>query len=231
MKMTDLKKFLNKIGIEPKNPAIYAQALTHLSAVSSNFDSYERLEFLGDSVIGMIISDFLFRTFPGKEEGELTRVKATVVSREVLGEKARQLGFEKFLAVDTARVREGGVAEFSILSDCFEAVTGALLIDRGYRMCRKFVLQHLKDECMAMRDSIGPTDHKSRLQEMWQEKYKEPPEYTIVDQTGPDHSRTFTIEVRYKKKVLGRGAGTSKKKAEQDAAHDALEKIKRKSKN
>ncbi|HEX9745419.1 MAG TPA: ribonuclease III [bacterium] len=226
--MKRFEQFLVKIGIEPKDMSVYRRALTHLSAADNFGESYERLEFLGDSVIGMIISDFLIREYPEKGEGELTRIKATVVSREVLGEKARSMGVDRHLRVDTARVRNGGDAEFSILSDCFEALTGALLLDRGYMACKKFVLMHLKDDCIAMKDIEGPTDFKSKLQEIWQQEYKEPPEYHVVRESGPDHSKTFSIEVRYNGKKLGIGSGKSKKKAEQSAAENALKKLNKK---
>lgn len=217
-----LRKYLISIGIEPRDIEIYRKAFTHISVAREPSDSYERLEFLGDSIIGMVISDYLCSKFPQKEEGELTRIKASVVSRETLGMKAKEIGLGKFLKVDTARVRDGGSAEVSILSDCFEGLVGAYFIDRKYGKTRKFILNHLADECLKFENSDSPKDFKSRLQELWQHEYKRLPEYVVVKSEGPDHSKTFFVEVRYEGKLLGKGRGSSKKRAEQEAAKDAL---------
>jgi ribonuclease-3 len=178
-------------------------------------------------VIGLVVSDFLCRKYPFKEEGELSRIKATVVSRENLGLVAGKLGVEKHLRVETARVREGRKAEFSIMGDVFESLVGAIFVDRGYRAARKFILEHLKEACLIAGENEGPIDYKSSLQEIWQERYKEPPAYNVVSETGPDHAKVFTVEVRWKSRLLGRGDGSSKKRAEQEAAKCALEKEKK----
>jgi ribonuclease-3 len=220
--MSKLSRFLRKIGIEPRDMSLYSRALTHISAARNYFDSYERLEFLGDSIIGMVVGEFLFGQFPEKEEGELSRIRAMVVSGETLGAKALELGLDRFLRADTVRVREGEQAELSILADCFEATVGAVFADRGYRHARSFVLRHLRDECLKLKEMVGPSDDKSRLQELWQQRYKEPPEYVVASEKGPDHDKVFTVEVRYKGRVLGKGTGSSKKRAEQEAAHKAM---------
>jgi ribonuclease III len=223
--MVSLKSYLEELGIEPKDISIYRRAFTHQSSAATPQDSYERLEYLGDSVIGMVVSDFLYRTFPDKEEGELSRIKASSVSREALGNKAEDLKIEKLLRVETARVRQGSRAEFSILGDTFEALVGAIFADRGYRLARKFILENLKDVCLKAAEREGPIDFKSRLQELWQQRYKEPPTYRVASESGPDHDKVFTVEVRHKGKLLGRGQGSSKKRAEQEAASAALEKL------
>jgi len=221
--MPRLLRFLNKLGIEPKDQSIYRRAMTHSSAAKTPSDSYERLEFLGDSVIGFVVSDFLFGRFPDKEEGALSRIRATVVSRESLGAKALELGLDKYMRADTVRVRGGEQAEFSILADSFEALVGAIFADRGYRMARSFVLKHLRKECLGLQELQGPLDYKSRLQEHWQQKCKETPEYEVVREVGPDHNKIFTVEVRYHGRLLGTGKGQSKKRAEQEAAREAYE--------
>ena len=221
--MVSLKNYLEELGIEPKDISIYRRAFTHLSSAASPAESYERLEYLGDSVIGMVISDFLYRKFPEKEEGELSRIKASAVSREALGKKAEDLKLEKLLRVETARVRQGSRAEFSILGDTFEALVGAIFADRGYRLARAFVLRSLKDVCLVAAENEGPIEYKSRLQELWQQRYKEPPTYRVASESGPDHDKVFTVEVRYKGRLLGKGQGSSKKRAEQEAAQAALE--------
>jgi ribonuclease III len=220
--MEKLKRFLNEIGIEPKNLAHYRRALTHLSAAENPSESYERLEFLGDSVTGVVISKLLFEQFPDKEEGDPSRIRAQIVSRESLGAKAVELHLDDYLRAKTVRIREGGVAEFSIMSDCFEAIVGAIFADRGYTQAKSFILRHLKTECIALKDMHGPCDAKSQLQELWQQRYKEPPEYVVVSEKGPDHNKIFSVHVLYKGKVLGKGKGSSKKRAEQDAAMAAV---------
>lgn len=230
--MKRLAAFLKKVGIEPKDLSLYRRALTHISAAVNHHDSYERMEFLGDSIIGMVIGDFLFRKFPDKEEGALSRIRAMVVSRETLSEKALEMGIDKRLRADTVRIRGGEQVEMSILADAFEALVGAVFADRGYREARKFVLRHLRDECMKLKDMEGPSDYKSRLQEYWQQKYKDTPEYYTIYEKGPDHNKVFSVAVKYHGRRLGKGIGSSKKRAEQEAARDALEreakKIKRK---
>jgi len=222
--------FLKRLGIEPRDMSQYVRAFTHISATVDPSGSYERLEFLGDSVLGMIISDLLYRSFPEKEEGDLSRIRAMVVSQEALSEKAEQLGFEKHLKADTVRTREGKQTEPSILADSFEALVGAIFIDRGYLCARNFILLHLKEDCLELRDMHGPSDYKSQLQEIWQHKYKETPEYRVITEVGPDHRKVFTIEAYYNGKILGKGSGTSKKKAEQEAAREAVTKEKKKQK-
>jgi len=218
-----LVRFLKKIGIEPKNIGLYARAFTHISSASSQDENYETLEFLGDSVIGMVVSEYLFKKFSGKNEGELSRIKALVVSSETLGAKAEELGFEKLMNVATAQVRGGGEIEFSILADCFEAFVGAIFADRGYRKAKAFIIGQLREKCDELRDMVGPSDYKSRLQELWQDRFKKTPKYEVIIESGPDHAKEFTVEVSFGGKVLGEGSGSSKKRAEQEAAKVALE--------
>ena len=228
--MYSLRRFLKKLGIEPRDLSVYRRALTHVSTAENHFESYERLEFLGDGISGMVIGDFLFRKFPCKEEGDLSRIRALVVSQESLGSKAVELGLDKHLRADTVRIREGGGAEFSIMADCFEAMVGAVFADRGYRAARDFVLRHLGEQFMDLQEMEGPFDCKSRLQELWQQMYKDTPEYKVVSEKGPDHNKVFTVEVRFGGKILGKGQGSSKKRAEQEAARKAYDKAVRKKK-
>ncbi len=223
--MSRLANYLNRLGIEPRDLSHYRRALTHISAAGDPSESYERLEFLGDAILGLVISDYLYRNFADKEEGSLSRIRAMVVSQEPLAEKAIELKLQKYIRVDTVRVREGEGIEKSILADAFESMVGAVFADRGYRQARAFVLKYLKDECIRHSDLTGPTDYKSRLQELWQQRYKNTPDYEVVRETGPDHEKMFTIEVRYRRKVLGKGKGHSKKKAEQEAAKQAYERV------
>ncbi len=221
--MAKFEKFIESLSIVPKDISIYRKALTHLSAAADPSQSYERLEFLGDSIIGLIISGFLYKKFVDKEEGDLSRIRALIVSRESLGAKALEIGIDKHLRVDTVRVREGEQAEFSILADAFEALVGAIFADRGYTAAKTFVLRHFRDDCIQLKDTSGPSDYKSQLQELWQRKHKDTPDYTVVSEIGPDHKKEFTIRVKFGRKVLGTGVGSSKKRAEQEAARDALE--------
>jgi len=224
-RMSRLANYLKRLGIEPRDISIYRRALTHISAAGDPSESYERLEFLGDAILGLVISEFLFKNFRDKEEGNLSRIRSMVVSQEPLAEKALEMKLQKHLRVDTVRVREGGGIEESILADAFESMVGAVFADRGYLQAKAFVLRNLRDECIMHKDLTGPTDYKSRLQEFWQHRYKNTPDYEVVKESGPDHDKMFTIEVRYGRKVLGKGSGHSKKKAEQEAAREAYERV------
>lgn len=223
--MGRLIKFLKRHGIEPKDMSLYRKAFTHVTCADTSGDSYERLEFLGDCVVGMIIGDFLYRKFPEKEEGELTKMRAAVVSRESLAAVSEAMGIGELIRAGTMRFKEDGRVESSILGDVFESLVGAIFADRGYMAAKRFVLSVLKDACLSIKNSEGPMDYKSRLQEIWQEKYKEPPVYKVISEKGPDHNKIFMVEVRYKKRILGRGEGSSKKKAEQEAARMALQNL------
>ena len=211
-----------KIQIEFKNKAFLEEALTHKShAMEKGGGPYnERLEFLGDSVFNTAISAFLFERFPDVDEGKLSKLKSQLVARQSLLTWGKELKIGSFLNMSESEEMTGGRDRESLVANTVEALIGAIFLDQGYETARDFILKRF-----SKRKRIIETDYKSRLQEMIQKKYKLPPSYAVVQETGPDHDKTFQIEVRIKKKTLGVGEGKSKKEAEQDAAHKALRKI------
>lgn len=213
-------QFADYLQVQPRCRPLLRQALTHRSQseMAPNGDN-ERLEFLGDSILGMLVNEYLYLAYPSATEGELTRMKANVVSEPSLAEAARGLGLGPL--VDLARGEEvgGGRDRPSILSDAFEAVLAAVYLARGIEAARAFVRQHL----IAATDPLLERDHKSVLQELMQETRRSTPSYHIVETAGPAHEREFIAEVHLEGKSLGTGRGRSKKLAEQAAALAALE--------
>lgn len=192
-------------------------ALTHSSYRNEHPEStdYERLEFLGDAVVSLACSSYLLRQYPALPEGELTLLRASMVSTTALAARARELGLS-----DKARLGKGTSRKLnSILADIFEAVVGAIFIGCGYGAAEKFAIEHLA----GTEQHVGGKDYKSRLQEYLQSFSNEIPEYVVVKAEGPDHERRYTVVVHHAGTVLGTGTGLSKKQAEQAAAAAALE--------
>ena len=215
------------LGIEFGDPSLLRRALTHPSIPDDDLGDYERLEFLGDSVLGLVVTDHLFRTFPEYAEGELAKLRAAVVSGDVLAEVASGLGLGDLIHMDPGAERTGGRGSTSILAACLEAVIGALYIDQGMDVAARFVLGLLVPDIIPAAAAGGHRDHKTLLQEATMAVVGTTPEYRIVDSSGPDHSRSFTAEVIVADKVLGTGHGPSKKAAEKEAARIALEVVER----
>ena len=216
------EQFAEYLQIEPRYHPLLRQALTHRSQseLAPHGDN-ERLEFLGDSILGMLVNEYLYLAYPSATEGELTRMKANLVSEPSLAEAARGLGLGLGPLLDIARGEEvgGGRDRPSILSDAFEAVLAAVYLARGIDAARAFVRQHL----IAAADPLLERDHKSILQELMQETRRSTPSYHILETVGPAHEREFMAEVRLDGQSLGTGRGRSKKLAEQAAAQAALE--------
>jgi len=212
-----------RLGIEPRRPSLFHQALTHKSAQQElSLPPNERLEFLGDVVLGLIVAEHLYRSHPNLTEGELTKVKAVAVSEPVLAAVARELDLGRYLILARGEEQTGGRERASLLADTFEAVIAAVYLDRGLRAGRSLVLRLLSSHLRAIERHEFEPDYKTLLQEKIQEQHRTPPTYRGISETGPDHDRTFVVEVRVKGRALGRGSGKSKKQAEQAAAHDAL---------
>jgi len=212
------------------NKELIVQALKHRSFLSiSNeprLQSNERLELLGDAILGMVVIEHLFRRFPTKEEGELTAIKSLMVSRKVLASIAREVGLGEFILLSEAEEKAGGRSRSSILADAFEAICGAIYLDGGL----KTVIDFIDEKLLSKIDEILTKDQyknfKSILLEYVQSKDKGIPRYRVRKEEGPDHDKIFTIEVLINNKVFGVGKGNSKKKAEQIAAKNALKRIK-----
>lgn len=211
-----------KIQIRFKNKALLAEALTHKSYAmeQGGMPFNERLEFLGDSVFNTAISAFLFGRYPDVDEGRLSKLKSQLVARASLLAWGRELKIGNFLKLSDSEEMTGGRERESLTANVMEALIGAIFLDQGFEPAREFILSHYEKK-----KRIIETDYKSKLQELIQKKHKMPPVYVVIGETGPDHDKTFEIEVRIKKKLLGKGEGKSKKEAEQDAAHAALKKL------
>lgn len=213
-----------RLGVTLRRPELLRQALVHKSAQQEmSLPSNERLEFLGDAVLGLTVATFLYRSHPDLAEGELTKVKAVAVSEPVLAKVARQLDLGAYLVLAKGEEQSGGRNRSSILADALEAVIAAIYLDRGVIAARGMVLSLLDGQLRAIERSEHELDYKTLLQEKIQELHRKPPSYHMVNESGPDHDRTFVAEVRLSGRVLGKGTGKSKKQAEQAAARDALQ--------
>lgn len=211
-----------------KNQELLKEAMTHRSVCQDKNKtniSNERLEFLGDAVLGLVITDELFRRFPDHDEGQLTKAKSHLVSREVLWKQAEKLDLGQYLLVSNGEEKSGGRTRQSILADAFEAVIGAIFIDGGLEAVRYFIQRHLLKDMDSLLSSKYHHNFKSLLLETVQAKGELVPQYRVVFESGPDHHKEFTVEVSIDNKALGRGSGPSKKKAEQRAARQALQKL------
>ena len=204
-----------------KDRAVIRAALTHPSVSAlTGAENYDRLEFLGDSVLGFITAEYLFANHRDFPEGELTKLRAYAVCEKSLFSYAEEIGLGNYLKLGKGEERTGGRTRPSVLSDAFEAVIAAIYLDGGMDEAKKFVLRFVVPYVEAK-----PTfkDYKTMLQEVVQKNQGETLEYVLVSETGPDHDKCFTVEVHLNSNVIGRGVGGSKKKAEQNAAKEALE--------
>ena len=223
------KDLEQRLDVHFRRPRMLAQALVHRSyhPEGAQMASNERLEFLGDAVLGQVVAEHLYHRFPDWPEGELTKLKAAVVSEVTLSEAARRLGLGDFLIMAKGEEQSGGRERPSLLSDALEAIIGALYLDRGLRAARALVLRILDESIRALEQDEQRRDYKTLLQELTQGRHKQPPAYRVVAEEGPDHEKTFVVEVRFGRHLLGEGVGKSKKEAEQKAAKEALEDIER----
>jgi ribonuclease-3 len=226
-----LERFQRHIDFRFSNPHLLQQALTHRSWLGANGSdlntSNERMEFLGDSVLELVVNEYLYGRYPDLQEGDLTRMKSLLVSRSILSGQARSMSLGAFLFLSDAERDSGGCERASILADAFEAIIGALYLDGGLLAARSFVERRLIGAADALLDDGQFTNYKSLLQELVQAQFKTYPRYRVSAQSGPDHRKLFTVEVTVRGKKLGEGHGSNKKKAEQAAACDALDNLSR----
>jgi ribonuclease III len=187
--------------------------------------SNERLEFLGDAVLGLVVNDFLYRAYPTCSEGDLTKMKSLLVCGSRLAEVATTLGLGEYVQMSRAEAATGGRLRASILADTAEAVIGAVFLDGGLAAATSVIRRWLLVDSAEVVSDRGLDNYKSRLQEMVQARFKSPPRYRVLAAEGPDHERVFRVCVTFNGKDLGRGEGPNKKAAEQFAARDALERI------
>lgn len=213
-----------KIGYTFKSKKLIKIALTHSSFSNESggkFRSYERLEFLGDSVLGVITSDYIFRTFPNLPEGELTKLRASLVCEKQLYEFSKELGLQKYIKLSRGERHCMGQDRPSILADVFESICAAIYLDSGIKEASEFVLKFVVNAIKNPKTQ-AIHDYKTDLQEIVQRNPGETINYNLVKETGPDHDKRFTVEVQINNNSLGKGSGRSKKEAEQRAAKSAL---------
>ena len=210
-----------ELGYSFTDPTLLSRALTHVShARDDGTDHNEVLEFLGDAVLDLAVSDLLMRRFPARGEGDLSKMRAALVNTSVLAEKSAQLDLGALLRLGKGEERSGGRSKPSILAGAFEAVLGAVYQDGGFEAARQLVERYFTGD--VKQKKLGQQDYKTRLQEISQMLFHAPPVYRIVSESGPDHDKHFVTEIAVGGKVLGKGEGKTKKQAEQQAAKKAL---------
>ena len=212
------------IGYVFKNKELLDQALTHTSfAYENNKESNEKLEFLGDSILEFISSNYIYNTYPNLKEGEMTKVRASVVCETSLHKVAKKHNFSDFLNLGKSEKKTCKEGRPAILADSVEAVIAAMYIDGGLEPAKKFIIENLKDDIEIAVHHVGEKDYKTVLQEMLQVHGNVKIEYNVLREFGPDHAKQFEVEVRCNSKLLAKGIGTSKKSAEMQAAKKAIE--------
>lgn len=226
--MTDIVAAAKTLGLTFKNPDLLEEALTHRSYLNEHKNARvphnERLEFLGDAVLELATTHFLFLKYPNKPEGDLTAFRAALVNTFSLADEAKRLGLGELLLLSKGEAKDTGRARDIILANAFEALLGALYLDQGYDAAEKFVVENLFGKIDDIVQKRAWQDAKSRFQEVAQEKESTTPTYTTISQEGPDHDKLFTVGVFLGKKKIASGTGKSKQEAEQDAAKAAIEK-------
>jgi ribonuclease-3 len=225
----ELHLFENQIGVRFRNIALLNHALCHRSyanEIDISVDNNEKLEFLGDSVLGLVSSEYLFTTLSGQSEGEMAKIKSFVVSEASLSKIAKQIRVDNFILIGKGEEYSGGRSKRAILADCLEAIIGAYYLDSGLKSVKDFVQNLLIPEIDAVRENRHQKDYKTLLQEYAQKKFKTYPRYKTVKKRGPDHDRTFWIEVFINDRSFGPGIGKNKKEAEQQAAGVAYNALK-----
>ena len=221
----NLENLEENIGYHFKNKELLKNALTHTSyAYEHHVASNEKLEFLGDSILEFVSSEFMYNKYTNLKEGEMTKVRATVVCEESLYKIAKLHNFSDFLLLGKSEVMTGGNKRPAILADSVEAVIAAIFIDGGLEEAKRFIIKNLDKEIDIATKNVGKKDYKTVLQEELQKNGDVKIEYTIIKESGPDHNKSFEAEVALNGKVLATGKGKSKKEAEMQAAKKALEK-------
>lgn len=222
MQMTELEK---KIGYVFRNPALLRTALTHSSyANERGTESYERMEFLGDSVLGCVTAEFLFRHEPKIPEGKMTRLRSELVCEQNLHAVAEKLGISRHMLLGRGEEKSGGRERISVLADMVEGIIAAIFLDAGLEEAKTFILTHILADA-DLSDCHATADAKTALQELVQRDTESTIVYEELEETGPDHNKRFTFGVRVNGELAGQGTGRTKKEAEQAAAAEALRRL------
>ncbi len=222
-----IKDLESAIGYRFHNITLLQNALAHSSYANERWHdslkSNERLEFLGDSILGMVVAEYLYRNFPDRPEGELTRMRADMVCETALARIAGQIGLGQHLLLGHGEEQGGGRSRNSILADAVESVIAASFLDGGMDAARSFINRFVLEDVPVRK--LRNVDYKTTLQELVQQKKNQTLSYELVGEEGPDHNKTFRVAVLLNGKIVGKGEGSSKKRAEQDAAGAAIEKL------
>ena len=222
-----IKDLETAIGYRFKNITLLQNALTHSSYANERWHnsllSNERLEFLGDSILGMTVAEYLFQSFPDRPEGELTRMRADMVCEKALAQVAARIELGQHLLLGNGEEQGGGRGRDSILADAVESVIAACFLDGGMDAAKQFINRFVLVEVPVKK--LHNADYKTALQELVQQKKNQVLSYVLTGESGPDHDKRFEVEVRLNGSPIGTGSGSSKKRAEQDAARCALEKM------
>ncbi len=222
----ELLLFENHAGVRFRKLELLNQAFAHRSYANEIGDKVannERLEFLGDSVLGLVVAEYLYQELSDRPEGDLARIKSYVVSEDSLAAISRRLRVDNYVLIGKGEEHSGGRTKKAILADALEAIIGALFLDSGFKVARKFTLTSLIPEIHKVLEDRHRKDYKTLLQEFVQKRFKAYPQYTLQKRTGPDHDRTFWIQVKVGENTYGPGEGKNKKEAEQAAARLAWE--------
>lgn len=225
--MHDFSKLEKKLGVRFKKKDLLMQAFLHRSFLNENpkfpLGHNERLEFLGDAVLELIVTEYLYEAYPKKSEGELTGWRAALVNAKILSQTAKSIGFNDFLLLSKGETKETGKSRQYILANTFEAFIGSLYLDRGYDVCRKFIKKYLIGELDEIVKGGLFKDAKSLFQEQSQEMVGITPTYRVQKEWGPDHAKQFIVGVFLNQELVAEGEGSSKQEAEDKAARAALE--------
>lgn len=224
----ELSKLEEELDVKFNDISLLHNAFLHSSYVNENSEEYsnnEKLELLGDSVLAFIVNEYLYKSFPESTEGDLSRIKSIVVSEHSLAIIARKLNIGKYLLLGRGEQLADGSNRQAILADTLEALFGAYSLDSDIFAVKKFILPFLIEEINKIINNEHKKDYKTKLQLITQQKYKDCPIYETIGENGPDHKKIFHVQVIVNSHVLGSGTGNSKKIAQQDAAHIALQKI------
>lgn len=226
--MQEIKNFLNNNTITYNNEKLYEQAFVHRSFINENpkfeMGHNERLEFLGDAVMELIVTDFLYKKYDGHSEGDLTVYRAALVNTQTISAVATEFGFNDYLRLSKGESKDMGKARMVILADTYEAVLGAMYLDMGYDACKAWVEKTLLPNTDKIIQNKLYKDPKSLVQEKAQEKMQITPRYKVISESGPDHDKVFVVGIYFNEDLAGEGQGKSKQESESAAAKAALEK-------
>ncbi len=222
----DFKELQKNLGVKFKNENLLKQAFVHRSYLNENpafeLGHNERLEYLGDAVLELIITEYLFKSYPDLAEGEMTNLRAALVNSQMLSQISDRLGFNDFLYLSKGEAKEIGRGRQYILANTFEAFIGAFYLDQGYKAVENFICNNLIPELKNIIENKLWRDHKSLFQEAAQERVGITPSYEVLEENGPDHAKNFSVGVYLGEELIAQGEGSSKNEAQQQAAENAL---------